>query len=75
MNARTMMNKIQEALDILDDVYTEAEDKYIREDVANVMDNLQAIGMSIEMGEEEEEIQRLKDEKNGVYPGEWDISN
>ena len=53
MNARTMMNKIQEALDILDDVYTEAEDKYIREDIANVMDNLQAIGMSIEMGEEE----------------------
>lgn len=75
MNARTMMNKIQEAIDILDDVYTEADDKYLREDIANAMDNLQAIGMSIEMGEEEEEIQRLKDEKNGVYPGEWDISN
>ena len=56
MNARTMMNKIQEAIDILDDAYTEADDKYLREDIANAMDNLQAIGMSIEMGEEDETI-------------------
>ena len=53
MNARTMMNKIQEAIDILDDVYSETDDMYIREDIANIMDNLQAVGMSIELGEDQ----------------------
>lgn len=27
------------------------------------------------MDDEREEIERLKDEKNGVYPDKWDIAN
>ena len=53
MKPKTLMSKIQKAIDILEDIYSDKDtDQYIKEEIYNIMDQLMDVGMSVEMGEE-----------------------
>lgn len=53
MKPQSIINRIQKAIDLLEDIYSDKDiDEYIRTDIDIIIDQLMNVGMSVEMEEE-----------------------